>query len=210
MWCRSCHRPASQASEHSVGFPRTSFSPSAISCTTPGRGPGCGHVVGHAQPAQHQRRGEERQRVEEDRERRGQRLDQHAGDARADQRRRRLAERDLRVGLDEPLAPGHLREQHLVRRAADDVLHAAEEADGVEHLDRQQVGERGQRDRQQRERRGRRRRRSRSAACARGRAARRRAARRARTAASRARPARPSAAASRAAAARPSAAARGW
>ncbi len=109
-------------------------------------------VGGHAQLAQHQRRGEERQRVDEDRDRRGQRLDQHAGDARADERGPGLAERDLRVGLDEAPAPGHLREQHLVGRAADDVLDAAEEADREQHLDREPVGERGERDHRERER----------------------------------------------------------
>ena len=110
------------------------------------------HVARHAQVPQHQRRDQERDRVDEDRERRGQRLDQEAGDAGADQRRAGLAERDLRVGLDQPPASRHLREQHLVGRAADDVLDTAEEADRVEHLDREPAGERRHRDGRERER----------------------------------------------------------
>ena len=77
-------------------------------------------------------------------------LDQQAREPGADQRGRRLAERDLRVGFDQPVAPGHLRKQHLIGRAADHVLHAAEEADRVEDLDRQRVGERRDRYREQR------------------------------------------------------------
>ena len=43
-----------------------------------------------------------------------------------DYRRRCFTERDFRVGLDQPLAAGHLRRQHLIRRASDDVLNAAQ------------------------------------------------------------------------------------
>jgi hypothetical protein len=107
-------------------------------------------VAGRAHPPQQQRRDEEGQRVDGDRKRRGQHLDQRAGQPRADQRRRRLAQRDLRVRLDQPAAPRHLREQHLVGGPADDVLHTTQEPHHVEHLDRQQVGVRGDGQQQQR------------------------------------------------------------
>ena len=101
--------------------------------------------------AQHQRRDEEADGIERDRERRAQQLDQSAGEARPDERRRRLAERDLRVRLDQPLASCELRKQHLVRRAADDILHAAEEADDEQHVDRKRAEPRGDRHGEQRD-----------------------------------------------------------
>ena len=94
------------------------------------------------QLAQQQRRKEECARIEQDRKRRGQQLDETAGHARADQRGRRFAERDLRVRLDQPLAAGELRQQHLVSGAAHHVLHAAEETDGEQDVDRQRAHER--------------------------------------------------------------------
>ena len=151
MWCRNCHSPASHASASSVRLFQTSFRPSWISAATDAFGPGCGTSLRRPDPPQHQRGGEERERVEHDRERRGEELDQPAGEPGPDQRRRRLAQRDLGVGLDQPLASGQLREQHLVRGAADDVLHAAEEADDVEDLDRQRARVGGDRDREQRD-----------------------------------------------------------
>jgi hypothetical protein len=36
---------------------------------------------------------------------------------------------DRHIGFGQPVATGRLREQHLMRRATDDVLHAAEETD---------------------------------------------------------------------------------
>ncbi len=151
MWCRICHSPASHASASSVRLFQTSFRPSWISCVTEADVPGCTTSLLRPHAAQHQRRDEERAGVERDREGRRQELDQHAGEARTDQRRRRLAERDLGVRLDQPPPPGQLREQHLVGGAADDVLHAAEESDDEQDLDRQRVEIRGDRDRQQRD-----------------------------------------------------------
>ena len=141
MWCRNCHSADSHASANSVRLPHTSFSPSTISAVTDAFGPSCGTSFGACMRRSISADAKNATRVEQDRERRRQQLDQAAGHAGADQRGRRLAERDLRVRLDQPLAARELREQHLVRGAADDVLHAAEEPDAVEDLDRQVVGE---------------------------------------------------------------------
>ncbi len=150
MWWRICHSPASHASACSVRLCRTSFRPSRISAPTVAFGTGIHDVVRRAHPPQHQRGSEERERVEQDRERRGQELDQSAREPRTDQRRRRLAEDDLRVRLDQPRTAGELREQHLIGRAADDVLHAAEKAHGEQDVHRQDVEVRGDGNRQQR------------------------------------------------------------
>ena len=74
----SATAPASHASASSVRLFQTSFRPSWISAVTDACGPACGTSLRRADPPQHQRRGEERQRVEHDRERRRQR----AGSAR--------------------------------------------------------------------------------------------------------------------------------
>ena len=109
------------------------------------------HVARHADASQHERRVEERQRVEDDRKRRGQQLDKPTGQTRADQCRRRLTQRDLGIGLDQAFATGQLRKQHLVRAAADDVRDAAKETDDVKDLHGQRAGERGQRNYEQRQ-----------------------------------------------------------
>ena len=140
MWCRICQAPATSASDaqrrgcsRRAAAPRGSRPPSTL------RRRGAGTSFGTRSRRSISAEARNVTASSDDRERRGQQLDQRARDAGADQRRRRLAERDLGVRFDQPLAARHLRDQHLVRRAADDVLHAAEEADGVQHLDRQRV-----------------------------------------------------------------------
>ena len=47
-----------------------------------------------------------------------------------DQRGRCFAECDFGINLDQLLAAGHLRRQHLIRHATDDVLNAAQKLNG--------------------------------------------------------------------------------
>ena len=111
---------------------------------------GIGHIVRNVDAPQHQPRREERQRVDEDRERRGDELDQPAGETGPDERGRRLAQRDFRIRLDEPAPARHPREQHLIGGTADHVLDAAEESDDEQDLDRQRAEVRGNGDGKQR------------------------------------------------------------
>ena len=116
MWCSNCHSAASQRQRQQRAVaPHELQSLADLAPTTEPLRSRVRHVV--AAPGSAAASAPRTKNVSassDDRERRRQQLDQPAGEPGADQRRRRFAERDLRIGLDQPLAAGQLREQHLI------------------------------------------------------------------------------------------------
>ena len=86
------------------------------------------------------------QRVEGDRERRADELDEEAGDGRPGDRRGRARELELRVALDQLVALDDARQVRLVGDVEEDLERARQEGDNVDLDEREPVAEEGDRD----------------------------------------------------------------
>ena len=86
------------------------------------------------------------QRVERDRERRADELDEEAGDGRPGDRRGRARELELRVALDQLVALDDARQVRLVGDIEEDLERARQEGDNVDLDEREPVAEEGDRD----------------------------------------------------------------
>ena len=86
------------------------------------------------------------QRVEGDRERRADELDEEAGDGRPGDRRGRARELELRVALDQLVALDDARQVRLVGDVEEDLERARQEGDDVDLDEREPAAEEGDRD----------------------------------------------------------------
>jgi hypothetical protein len=117
-------------------------SPSRISAITPSR-------LGHARPEQEEGGAEERQGIDDHRERRAEGADQHAPQPRAGHLGRRRGHLELAVGVEKSLLPDERRDERQEGHIEQHREGSREQGHGVQEFDGEGPEGAGQRDGQQ-------------------------------------------------------------
>src|SRR5229473_1989215 len=144
--CRKiCQTEIAQASARSTALRQIADNPSRISAPMLEA-----RIFGASLgPERMPRRNQERQRIEQDRERRREPLDQRTGNSGTDELRGGVAHPDLGVRFDQIAAPDPFGHEDLVSRPTADRSESDEESDRIEHRHGERAEPRAKRHREQ-------------------------------------------------------------